>query len=282
MGTGLPAQGSDNGTWGTALNTYLEQFTDGEGNLLEASVAAAMGVTTEGDLAYYHGGALTRLPAGLPGEVVSSTGTAPAYTSGGVNAISSGVSAYTLVAADNGKTVVAQNTTTTTITIPTNASVAFPVNAQIVLQQGSTAGPISMAVASGVTLTGVAAVNSPGGALVLTQTSANVWTGASTRNDPLNTVAASGSSQTLVAGYMNRVVLSANCTFALPPAVAGSSFTAAILQPASGGPYTPTLTGANYGTGGTPTWSTANGKKDLVVGYCDDNSTWDVVFVGSF
>jgi hypothetical protein len=53
-------------------------------------------------------------------------------------------------------------------------------------------------------------------------------------------------------------------------------FYAAFIQPASGGPYTPTITSAKYGTAGTPTWSTVANKKDIVGGTCDDNATWDV------
>jgi hypothetical protein len=99
--------------------------------------------------------------------------------------------------------------------------------------------------------------------------------------DPLNIVAASGAAQTLAAGHMNRYVLSANCTFTLPPAVAGSSFTAKFVQPATGGPYTPTITSADYGSAGTPTWSTAANKADIVVGYCDDGATWQVILSGT-
>ena len=101
---------------------------------------------------------------------------------------------------------------------------------------------------------------------------------------PVNAVATSGAAQTLNAFQMNRYVLSTSCTFTLPAAVAGSWFTAAFVQPAAGGPYTPTITSANYGAAGTPTWSTGASKKDIVVGYCDDGSTWDVALValGSF
>lgn len=99
--------------------------------------------------------------------------------------------------------------------------------------------------------------------------------------DPVNAVAVSGATQALLAGTMNRYVLSTNCTFALPAAVKGSSFTAAFVQPASGGPYTPTITSADYGAAGTPTWSTVANKKDIVVGYCDDGSTWQVVLSGT-
>ena len=257
--------GGTPGTWGT--------ITGGGGGFTDP-------MTTEGDLIYYHSGGAARLGVGLAGQVLGSNGTDPAWTNGGVNAISSGTSAYTLVATDNGKTVVAQNTTSTAITIPPNSSVAFPINAQIVLEQGPTAGPISTALGSGVTLTGVTALNSPGGTLVLTQTATNVWNGVSTRNDPMNAVATSGSAQTIIAGQMNRFVLSANCTFTLPPAVAGSSFTAAFIQPASGGPFTWTITGADWGVTGAPTASTVANKKDVVTAFCDDGSTWDVVTVG--
>ena len=238
-------------------------------------------MTTEGDIIYYHSGAAARLPIGSPGQVIGVVSGDPTYTSGAVNAISSGVTGYTLVATDASKTLQAQNSAGTTITVPTNATVAFPINTQIVCVQGASAGPVTIGTASGVTLQGVQAVNSPLGALVLTQIATNVWTGVSTRNDPVNAVSSSGSSQTLLAGYMNRIVLSANCTVALPPPVAGSSFTAAFIQPASGGPYIPTITGANWGTSGTPSWSTVAGKKDIVVGVCDDGATYDCIQTGT-
>ncbi|HUC87631.1 MAG TPA: hypothetical protein VMR95_00595 [Candidatus Binatia bacterium] len=107
---------------------------------------------------------------------------------------------------------------------------------------------------------------------------------ASSLAEPVNSVgiySATGSTQTLLPNTLNRYLLSANCTFTLPPAVAGTWFIAAFVQPSSGGPYTPTITSANYLSAGTPTWSTAANKKDVVIGVCDDNSTWEVYQVGA-
>jgi hypothetical protein len=102
--------------------------------------------------------------------------------------------------------------------------------------------------------------------------------------EPVNSVGIyvpTGSAQTLLPNSVNRYLLSANCTFTLPPAVAGTWFIAAFVQPSSGGPFTPTITSANYLSAGIPTWSTAANKKDVVIGVCDDNSTWEVYQVGA-
>jgi hypothetical protein len=59
--------------------------------------------------------------------------------------------AYTLVAADNGKVVSMNNAAGNTLTIPTNASVAFPVGTLITVRQAG-AGQTNIIAAGGVTL----------------------------------------------------------------------------------------------------------------------------------
>jgi mannan endo-1,4-beta-mannosidase len=107
---------------------------------------------------------------------------------------------------------------------------------------------------------------------------------ASSLAQPVNSVGiyvATGAAQTLLPNTVNRYLLNVNCTFTLPAAVAGTWFMAAFVQPASGGPYVPTITGANYLTKGTPIWSTAANAKDVVMAMCFDTSTWVVWQVGA-
>ena len=269
------------GTYGSATNSAT--ITIGaDGRITAASNTAITGsgsslpFTSEGDLVYQHSGAATRLGIGPAGTILTSNGTDPAWSAGAISSQSG--TTYTFAAGDAGTVVEATNTGTSTFTIPTNATVPFPVGTQIACLQGS--GPLVVSPASGVTLTGVTSVNCKWGTVVIQQIGTNVWYGVGTRTDPVNVVTTSGSAQTLLAGYMNKITLTANCTVTLPPAIAGSSFTCAFIQDGTGS-RVPTITSADYGAAGTPTWSTAAGKKDIIVGYCDDGSTWDITVAGT-
>ena len=189
--------------------------------------------------------------------------------------------AYTLALTDAGTLIESTNASPVVFTIPTNASVAFPIGTQIVCMQAA-AGPLTIAYANPPLLDGVSAVNALWGTVVLTKVATDTWVGVGAAADPVNAVSPAGSTQTLLAGYMNRYVFTAStsCTFTLPPAIAGSSFTAEFVQASSGSAATPTITSADYGAAGTPTWSTVNNKRDIVVGYCSDGSTWQVILAG--
>ena len=229
--------------------------------------------TTEGDTVYHHAGVQTRLAIGPAGSILSSNGTDPVWGLGSVNTVTG--TAYTLQAADAGCVVQTTNSSPVTITIPLSV---FSAGTQIVILQGGT-GPVTV-VCTGGTLTGVTQMNTKPGTIILQLTGTNTWYGVGTRSDPVNVVAASGASQTLQAGVMNKITLTANCTLTLPAAVAGTSFTASLIQDGTGS-RTITITSANYGLAGTPAWSTAANKKDTIVGYCDDGATWDVILCGT-
>lgn len=96
--------------------------------------------------------------------------------------------------------------------------------------------------------------------------------------DPVVTL--SGTSPTITANAINTETLTAATTYTLPTAAVGAWFQLNIKQPASGGPYTPTITSADYGTVGTPTWTTTASKIDIVVASCADGSTWQVIYCG--
>lgn len=122
------------------------------------------------------------------------------------------------------------------------------------------------------------------GALTLTGSASQSWRNAGIANSPSEpldvVVSLSGTTPTLVARVMNKITLSGNTTFALPTAKAGASFTCKVIQPGSGGPYTWTVTSADWGTAGAPTATTTASKADMFVGYCDDGSTWQLAAVG--
>ncbi len=221
------------------------------------------------------------------GEALISTSTTGAAWSTGASPNNQTGTTYTFALTDANSIVTGANSSAITHTIPTNASVAFAIPTMIVdIQTG--AGLLSVVPAVGVTLyyqgASVTTVtcSSQWGSIIITQITTNTWvaTVSTPQTTPVNTVGTSGSTQTIIAGQLNRYVLSANCTFTLPAAVKGSWFYAAFVQPSSGGPYVPTITSADYGAAGTPTWSTVASKKDIVIGVCDDGSTWDVSIAG--
>jgi lysophospholipase L1-like esterase len=94
--------------------------------------------------------------------------------------------------------------------------------------------------------------------------------------ESVNTVAASGDTETLPDSSVksiSRVTLTASCTFTMPTATAGKSFTVVLVQGGSGS-YTATFTGALWAAGTAPTLSTAVGAVDVVTFLCADGSTW--------
>src|SRR5436190_3270854 len=93
----------------------------------------------------------------------------------------------------------------------------------------------------------------------------------------VNTVAASGSAQTLpdvTVATIHRVTLTANCTFTFPTAAAGKSFTLVLVQDATGS-RTATWPGSVLWPGGTaPTLTTTASKRDVVSFLCADGTNW--------
>ena len=84
---------------------------------------------------------------------------------------------YTLVLADRGGLVTLSNASAITLTVPTNASVAFAVGTQIGLLQTG-AGPVTIAGASGVTVTSFGSLTKlagNGSLAVLVKVDTNTW-----------------------------------------------------------------------------------------------------------
>jgi hypothetical protein len=262
---------------------------DGTGNVPVGQLGNTPGggftdpMTTEGDMIYFTSAAPARLAAGAVGSNLGSNGTDPTWTTGAINVQSS--TTYTYALSDTNGQVTASNVGAITHTVPTNATVAFPEPTIITDTQVST-GVLTVVPAAGVTLwfqgASVPSVACPyqGASILLNKIATNTWyaTISYTPLDPVVTL--SGATPTIVASAMNRQQLTGNTTYALPTAIAGASFTLKIIQPASGGPYTPTITSADYGASGTPTWTVTASKADIVVGYCDDGSTWQVLYSG--
>lgn len=93
----------------------------------------------------------------------------------------------------------------------------------------------------------------------------------------VNTVAASGSTQTLpdvTTATMHDITLTANCTFTFPAAGAGKSFSVRLVQDGTGS-RTATWPAAVKWAGGTaPTLSTAASAVDALAFVCIDGSNW--------
>lgn len=75
---------------------------------------------------------------------------------------------------------------------------------------------------------------------------------------------------TLNEGTVFKCVLAADCTFTMPTAVAGRSFTLFLTQ---NGAYTATFTGVKWSGGSPPTITTGNGKLDILV-FVTDGTNW--------
>lgn len=98
--------------------------------------------------------------------------------------------------------------------------------------------------------------------------------------EAVNTVAASGSTETLpevTVATMHDVTLTANCTFTLPTAIAGTSFSVRLTQDGTGSRTATWPAAVKWASGAAPTLSTGAGKKDVLAFVCFDGSTWDAV-----
>jgi hypothetical protein len=63
------------------------------------------------------------------------------------------------------------------------------------------------------------------------------------------------------------------CTFTMPTATAGKSFTLLLKQPASGTPTTATFTGVKWNSGGAPTITATLGRLDIIA-FVADGTNW--------
>jgi len=92
----------------------------------------------------------------------------------------------------------------------------------------------------------------------------------------VNTVAASGASQTLPApttATLHDITLTANCSITLPTAVAGQSFTVLLRQDGTGS-RTVTWASALWASGTAPTLTTTASAVDVLVFICIDGTNW--------
>lgn len=99
----------------------------------------------------------------------------------------------------------------------------------------------------------------------------------------INTVASSGSGTVTLAApstaTINRITLTGTPTIDPPTAKAGLSCTMELIQDGTG-TRIPTLSAFDWGAAGTPTLSTASGKRDVFAVWCTDGSTWQAAIAG--
>lgn len=94
----------------------------------------------------------------------------------------------------------------------------------------------------------------------------------------VNTVAASGSTETLpdvTVATMHFITLTANCALTAPTVVAGGSFLLWLIQDGTGSRTVTWGASFKFGAGTAPTLSTGAGKRDLLAFACGDGSQWD-------
>lgn len=111
-------------------------------------------------------------------------------------------------------------------------------------------------------------------------------TGAIGATEAVNSVATSGSAQTIpdvTTATLNRIVLSADCTFTFPTAAAGKSFTLILVQDATGGrlvvwPASVQWVGM-YGS--VPVLTITANKSDVFSFTCADGTNWLGAWGGS-
>jgi hypothetical protein len=100
--------------------------------------------------------------------------------------------------------------------------------------------------------------------------------------ETVNTVAAAGSTETIPApttATVNRITLSANCTFTFPTATAGAGFVLELVQGASA--WTATWPGTvKWASGTPPTLSAGAGEIDVFVFFCSDGTNWNGFICG--
>lgn len=101
--------------------------------------------------------------------------------------------------------------------------------------------------------------------------------GAAPTVELINTVGTSGASQTIPAtstATLNRITLTANCTFTFPTATAGTSFTLELIQDGTGSRTVTLPASVRWASGTAPTLTITAAKRDVLVFVCTDGSTW--------
>lgn len=92
-----------------------------------------------------------------------------------------------------------------------------------------------------------------------------------------NTVVASGAAQAIpdvTTATLNRITLTANCTFTFPAAAAGKSFMVALVQDATGSRTATWPANVKWAGGTAPTLTTTAGKVDVFSFICFDGANW--------
>ncbi|WP_232786440.1 hypothetical protein [Mycobacteroides chelonae] len=124
-------------------------------------------------------------------------------------------------------------------------------------------------------LTAFAAKTAPSGAVVGT-TDTQTLTAKTLTNPTVNNftegVVAMGNTGTsktidLTSGTIQTATLTGNCTFTMPTATTGKSFT--LLLKTGAGSFTATFTGVKWGTAGAPTITAAASKMDVLTFFAD-------------
>lgn len=162
-GSGQVAAGGSH-TFSGNVRTNTNLTVDGASTLTgNATVGGTLGVTGDTTVAALIASALATLSAGAvaPARINAQTGTT-----------------YTLVLADQSKTLTLSNAAAITLTVPANASVAFPTGTLIDLVQTG-AGQVTIAPDTGVTITsyqGKTKIAGQHAAVTLLKTGTNAWT----------------------------------------------------------------------------------------------------------
>jgi hypothetical protein len=99
---------------------------------------------------------------------------------------------------------------------------------------------------------------------------------------PVNTVTASGATETLTEDYgVHVVTMTANCTFTFPTAVAGRRFWLHLKQDATGSRLATWPANARFSGGTKPTLTTtATTGADTIYFICSDGTNWDGIVTG--
>ena len=125
-------------------------------------------------------------------------------------------------------------------------------------------------------------ISAPGGTLDLASTaptSSSVGTGTQYRllTEAVNTVATSGSTQTLpdvTTATIHDITLSANCTFTFPTAVAGKCIQVILRQDGTGSRTATWPSGVKWPSGTAPTLTTTASKYDVFEFTATSSSAW--------
>lgn len=123
---------------------------------------------------------------------------------------------------------------------------------------------------------------------VLTTSNTKTVTGKTFTNPTVNNytegavaIGSTGTAKTidLTSGTVQTATLTGNCTFTMPTATAGKSFT--LLLSTGAGSFTAAFTGVKWPTAGAPTITTAASKMDLLT-FVSDGTNWYGAYVQGY